>query len=238
MSPRGLAAAAVATLAGVALGIGLGVWQLQRLAWKEGLIAAAESRAHAAPAPVPAPAQWAALNPADYEYRRVEAHGVYDYANQKYLFTSLESPRGRYSGVGYDVFTPLKLADGAEIIVNRGFVPDTMKDKVSSGPGGEVAVVGLMRAAEARHWFTPADDPERGIFFSRDIEALAAAMKLGPHAPFVIDAEAGPEPLPQGGETRLTFINNHLSYAFTWFGLAAALAGVFGVYAFGRLRER
>ena len=56
-------------------------------------------------------------------------------------------------------------------------------------------------------------------------------------APFVIDADAGPEPLPQGGETRLIFVNDHLSYAFTWFGLAAALAGVFAVYAWGALRK-
>lgn len=237
MSGRGLAAAGLATLAGVALGIGLGVWQLQRLAWKEDLIAAAESRAHAAPVAAPLASEWSALKGSDYEYRHVEAQGVYDYAAQKYLFTSMETPRGPYSGVGYDVLTPLKLASGAAIIVNRGFIPDTMKDKAPDGPRGEVKVSGLMRANEARHWFTPADEPDRGVFFSRDIEALAAAMKLGPHAPFVIDADAGPEPLPQGGETRLIFVNDHLSYAFTWFGLAAALAGVFGVYAWGALRK-
>ena len=93
-----------------------------------------------------------------------------------------------------------------------------------------------MRASEPRNLFTPADEPERRVFFTRDVEALARAMGLGAHAPFVIDAEAGPDPLPEGGETRLTFVNNHLSYAFTWFGLAAALLGVFGVYAYGRLR--
>ena len=81
-----------------------------------------------------------------------------------------------------------------------------------------------MRASEPRNLFTPADDPQHGVFFTRDVEALARAMGLGAHAPFLIDADAGPDPLPQGGETRLTFPNNHLSYAFTWFGLAVALA--------------
>jgi surfeit locus 1 family protein len=236
MSRRGLAAAAAATLLGVALLIGLGVWQLQRLAWKEGLIAAAESRAHSAPVPLPPPEEWPALKPADYEYRRVELSGVYDLADQRLLFSSLESPRGRYGGVGYYVLTPLKLAGGQSVIVNRGFVPDELKAHAADGPSGEVKIVGLMRASEPHRWFTPADDPARGVVYARDVEALAASMRLGPHAPFVVDAEAGPDPLPEGGETRLTFINNHLAYAFTWFGLAAALVGVFGVSAYARLK--
>jgi len=238
VSRRRLAAAGAATLAGVALLVGLGVWQLKRLAWKEGLIAAADARAHGPPSPAPPPSQWAALKPADYEYRRVEAKGTYDFSDQELLFGSLEEPRGRYGGVGYYVMTPLRLADGAAIIVNRGFVPDTMKADADNGPRGEVDVVGLMRASESRNLFTPADEPQRRLFFSRDVEALARAMRLGAHAPFVIDAEAGPDPLPEGGETRLTFVNNHLSYAFTWFGLAAALIGVFGVYASQQLGGR
>jgi surfeit locus 1 family protein len=113
-------------------------------------------------------------------------------------------------------------------------VPDSMRADVAKGPRGEVEVVGLMRASERRNLFTPADDPAHGVFYTRDIEAMARAMGLGPHAPFAIDAEAGPDPIPQGGETRLTFVNNHLSYAFTWFGLAAALLGVFAAYVWGR----
>ena len=237
MSRRSLAGAAAATLIGAALLAGLGVWQLKRLAWKEALIAAADERAHAAPVALPPPEQWPALKPAEYEYRRVALQGAYDYDKQKFLFGSLEDPRGKYGGVGYYVMTPLRLSDGESVIVNRGFVPDDLKTQADKGPRGEVNVVGLMRASEPRNWFTPADEPERGLFFSRDPEALACAMQLGPHAPFVIDAEAGPDPLPEGGETRLTFVNNHLSYAFTWFGLAAALLGVFGVYAYGRLRS-
>ena len=236
MSRRRLAAAGLATLAGLALLIGLGAWQLKRLAWKEGLIAAADQRAHAAPVPAPPPAEWAALKPGDYEYRRVEAKGVYDFSRQELLFGVLDEPRGRYGGVGYYVMTPLRLAGGEDVIVNRGFVPEAMKSAADQGPRGEVEVTGLMRSSERRNLFTPADDPARGVFYSRDVEALAAAMKLSAHAPFVIDAEAGPDPLPQGGETRLVFINNHLGYAFTWFGLAAALAAVFGVYAWGQRR--
>lgn len=236
MSRRRLAGAGLAALAGVLLLIGLGVWQLKRLAWKEGLIAEANARAHAAPAPAPPPSQWAALKPADYEYRRVAVKGAYDYSRQEFLFGALENPRGRYGGVGYYVMTPLRLASGQAIVVNRGFVPEALKAAADKGPRGEVEVVGLMRASERRNLFTPADDPDRREFFSRDVEALARAMALGPHAPFVIDAEAGPDPLPEGGETRLVFVNNHLSYAFTWFGLAAVLAAMFAIYARGELR--
>lgn len=234
MNLRRLAGAALAALAGVALLIGLGVWQLKRLAWKEGLIAAVAARAHAAPTPAPPPADWAALKPADYEYRRIAAKGVYDYGRQEFIFGALDDPRGQYGGVGYYVMTPLRLAGGEAIIVNRGFVPDTMKAAADKGPRGEVEVVGLMRASERRNLFTPADDPARREFFSRDVEGLARAMRLGAHAPFVIDAEAGPDPLPEGGQTRLVFVNNHLSYAFTWFGLAAALAAMFAIFARGQ----
>jgi surfeit locus 1 family protein len=231
MSRRRLAWAGLATLAGVVLLSALGFWQLKRLAWKEGLIAAADARAHAAPMATPAPSDWVALKPAEYEYRRVAAKGVYDFSRQEFIFGALEDPRGRYGGVGYFVMTPLKLASGESIIVNRGFVPANLKAAADKGPRGEVEVVGLMRSSERRNVFTPTDDPAHHEFYSRDVEGLARAMQLGPHAPFVIDAEAGPDPLPEGGETRLVFVNNHLGYAFTWFGLAATLAVMFAFYA-------
>jgi surfeit locus 1 family protein len=237
MKYLGLAAAAAASLVGVVFLTGLGVWQLKRLAWKEALIAAVEARAHSAPTALPPPSAWPGLEPADYEYRRVTTSGAYDYDHQELVFRALEQPRGRYGGVGYFVMTPLRLASGERVIVNRGFVPEAMKAEAAKGPRGDFAVVGLMRASEARNLFTPADVPAQGVFYTTDVEALARAMSLGPHAPFVVDAEAGPDPLPEGGETRLSFPNNHLSYAFTWFGLAIALVGVFSVYAWGRLRE-
>ena len=101
-----------------------------------------------------------------------------------------------------------------------------------------VVVTGLMRASEPRNWFTPADDPARGQWFTRDPVAIAAALKLARAAPFTIDADATGDPgdLPQGGETILAFPNNHLAYAFTWFGMALALAAVSGAFALTRLR--
>lgn len=238
MNARSLVVGGVLSLVAIVILVGLGVWQLQRLSWKEALIAAAETRSHAAPAPLPPKADWPRLKPADYEYAHVQARGIYDYDHQEFLFGSLSEPHGRYDGVGYFVMTPLKLADGGAVIVNRGFVPEAMKAAADQGPRGEVEVAGLMRASERRNFFTPADEPQRNLYFARDTQALARGMGLQEYAPFMIDADAGPDPLPQGGETRLSFANNHLGYAFTWFGLAAALAGVYGAFAWGRLRAR
>lgn len=238
---RSLLWLALFTTLGLAGLVGLGVWQLRRLAWKEALIAEVAARAAAAPVDAPPPADWASLQPVDYEYRHVRLAGVYDFAHQALVFRALDQPRGRFGGPGYLVLTPLLLADGADVIVNRGFIPFDQKGRFaelqqqSSGP---VVVSGLMRASEPRNWFTPSDDPAHGQWFTRDPGAIAAALKLPRAAPFTVDADATGEPgdLPQGGETILAFPNNHLGYAFTWFGMALALAGVSGAFALTRLR--
>ncbi len=167
---RSLVAPALASLLGIAFLVGLGVWQLQRLAWKDALIAAVESRVHAAPVDLPAEADWPKLKPADTEYRHVRVAGVYDASRQVLVFRALSSPRGRYGGPGYLVMTPLRLASGAVVLVNRGFVPEDRKDQAGNGLGaGETEVAGLMRASEERTWFTPADDPASGQWFTRDV---------------------------------------------------------------------
>jgi surfeit locus 1 family protein len=230
------------TLLGVAALVGLGVWQLNRLAWKEALIAAVAARAGAPPVAAPDEADWFRLDPSEYEYRRVSVAGTFDYAHQVFVFRTLENPRGRYGGPGYLVLTPLRLANGATIIVNRGFVPSADRSAFLAGSPPDarpVNVTGLMRASEPRNWFTPADDPARGDWFTRDPGAIATALKLERVAPFTIDADAGPDrdALPEGGETILAFPNNHFSYALTWFATALALAGVFIAYAFQSRRE-
>jgi surfeit locus 1 family protein len=221
--------------------IALGFWQLDRLAWKEALIAEVSARVAAPPVEAPPEADWARIAPGDYEYRHVRLGGTYEFAHQALVFRALDQPRGRFSGPGYLILTPLRLADGAHVIVNRGFVPADQKERFAaeSGEGpANVAVTGLMRASEPRTWFTPADDAARGEWFTRDPGAIAAALKLMRAAPFTIDADTSgiAGDLPQGGETILAFPNNHLGYAFTWFGMALALAGVFCAYAATRLR--
>ena len=231
----------LATLAAMAVLVGLGVWQLQRLAWKEGLVAQIAARARAAPQPLPAQAQWAGL--ADYDYRHVIARGTFEHGGETLVFRATGDGKAGAGGPGYLVLTPLRLADGSHVIVNRGFVPLARKDPAGRAAGqiaGEVEIAGLMRPPEPRNAFTPADRPQAGEWYTRDPAAIAAHLGIAA-APFSIDQDAAPAPpggLPQGGATVLAIPNDHLSYALTWFGLALALAGVFAAFARGRLRLR
>ncbi len=237
---RALAWPSAFAAAGLVLLVGLGVWQLQRLGWKEGLIRAATERAGQPPAPVPVEADWPRLDPNEAEYRRVRLEGRFRHEDEALVFTDLADPKGPSGGVGSWVMTPLTLDDGSVVLINRGFVPANRADpsrRAEGQVGGEVEIVGLMRWSEARNPFTPADDPAKGAWYTRDTRAIGRAKGLTRVAPFYIDAEASaPGGLPQGGETRLAFPNRHLEYALTWFGLAGALAVVAGLFLRRRAR--
>lgn len=239
---RALVLPALATLLMGLFLVGLGVWQLRRLAWKEALIREVAERTAAAPVGLPPRADWAALKPDDYAYRHVVATGTFDHAGEVRVFRPLEDARGPFRGIGDLILTPFRLSTGGTVIVNRGFVPEERLDPATRAAGqvsGPVTITGLMRETEARNAFTPADDPATNRWFTRDPAAIAASLHLADAAPFTIDEDAGGAPggLPQGGETVLSFPNDHLSYALTWFGLAVGLAGVFAVYAWGRWRD-
>ncbi|WP_026607322.1 SURF1 family protein [Methylocapsa acidiphila] len=219
---------------------GLGVWQLQRLAWKTGVIAQIEARAEAAPEPLPPQAEWGDLRPDDYEYRHVWLSGRYENDKEALVFRASGGPRRE---PGYLVLAPLRLRSGAYVLVNRGFVPLDRKNAETRSAGnieGETRVTGLMRRPEPRNFFTPRDDPASGSYFTRDPGLIAAHFALAPAAPFSIDADDAPVPggWPKGGATELAIPNNHLSYALTWFGLGLSLAGVFGAYAWSEFRSR
>jgi surfeit locus 1 family protein len=236
MKRRGLFWLAVFTLAAGAILLSLGFWQLQRLAWKEGLIAAIAARADASPSSLPPQSQWAKLIPDDYDYRHVEADGQFDYDKEVLVFRGA-GPHGL--GPGYLVMTPLRLAGGAYVIVNRGYVPQERKEpseRSASRIEGKAHITGLMRPPESRNVFTPADDPDKGSYFTRDPGLIATYFGLSPTAPFSIDADDlhVPGGWPLGGTTVRELPNNHLGYAISWFGLAAALVGVFIAFVLHR----
>lgn len=213
----------------------LGVWQIERLAWKQDLIARVENRTHAAAQPLPPEQDWAKVNAARDEYRHVQLSGKFHRDHEVFAYALLSDPRGKFSGPGYWVMTPLELDSGAFVFVNRGFVPMDRMDLptwASEPEGARVTITGLLRLPEGRNWFTPPDDVARRIWQERDPAAIAKAEGLTRVAPFFVDADAsGPNGLPQGGETRVTFSNNHLQYVVTWFGLALALIAVFVAFA-------
>ena len=237
---RALLAPTIATLIALAILISLGVWQLQRLAWKEGLIAAVTERAAAPPAPLPPPTVWPALTAETVEYRRVVLRGTFRHDMEAPVFTTLEDGKGPLKGQGWWIMTPLILADGSAVWINRGFVSNALKDPATRPQGvitDDTEVIGLMRWSEARNAFTPADTPQKNVWYTRDPLAMGAARGLERVAPFFVDAqESPPGGVPQAGETRLAFPNRHLEYALTWFGLAASLLGVYSVFVYRRWR--
>jgi surfeit locus 1 family protein len=215
--------------------LSLGTWQLYRLQWKEHLLAEIEARRHAPPATL-AEVEEKAKAGTDVDYLPVTVSGSFEHAHEQYFFATNEGD------VGYHVYTPLVLADGRIVFVNRGFVPEALKDPAKRAEGqaiGPATVTGLARARlDAKpSWAVPDNEPAKQLYFWKDLEAMAAnvAVPQGKLVPFFVDADATPNPggWPRGGVTQLDLPNNHLSYAFTWYGLAAVLL-VVSVLAFRR----
>ncbi len=225
----------LATLAGLAILIALGSWQLQRLQWKEGLIAQLGARAHASPIPLKAALADAAAG-ADVEYTHVLLIGRFRHDLERYVYAPGQGDWG------YHVITPMELGDGSAILINRGYVPRQQLDpskRIAGQPAGLVEVRGLLRRPPPdRPWYIPAGDPKTRTWSWPELGGIARSMYGASSpalAPLYIDADAGDAAsVPAGGATRMELSNRHLEYALTWFALAAALAGV---YAYAMLRH-
>lgn len=225
----------LAMLAALVILLSLGTWQLQRRAWKEDLLADIAARTKAEPIPLDAALRrWRAGE--DLEYTRVRSTGRYRHGKERYYYAP-----GR-DGPGFHVYTPLETATGVIVLVNRGFVPERLKDQSERRdglPAGETEIIGLLRSSGERGWFTPANDPAANLWFWRDLHGMAESA-LGADAsrvaPFFLDQEAGSgDAWPRPGATRLDLPNRHLEYALTWYGLALALIGVYSAFVIGRL---
>jgi surfeit locus 1 family protein len=220
----------------------LGHWQMQRLAEKEALIAAVDARIDAEPIPVPEATTWNTLDLESLNFQPVTMIGSFRYSQTVTVFTSLLNGRGMASGPGFWVVTPFVLADGSgTVFVNRGFIPEEVQPAaVSDGDSQdvEVTVSGLLRPGEKAGLITPSPNTSDRIEWVRDPERLAAMVDpaLAPFAPFYVDLPAGaPGELPQGGETVIEFPNNHLGYAYTWYGFAIVAIVMLGYWI---IRER
>ncbi|HVH74693.1 MAG TPA: SURF1 family protein [Stellaceae bacterium] len=212
----------------VLLCFALGVWQIRRLAWKEGLIA--ERHAAMTSRPVPVPRSAAAAR--GMQFHRVVVTG--EFLNDKEIHLAATSSDG---DSGFHVLTPLREQSGRIVFVNRGFVPQRLKDprtRLEGEPAGTVRVIGLLRVAPKAkpNWFVPDNRPAENYWFWLDLKAMVRADKLADAVPFYIDADATPNPggWPRGGLTRLELPNHHLQYAITWFSLAVAMIVIYFVY--------
>ena len=234
----------LAALAGLAVLIGLGTWQMERKRWKEGLLAQIAARVHAEPVPVAAALERAGgKGEAVPEYTHVSVTGRFNHAKERYLYAPTPA------GLGWHVYTPLEIAGSKVIWINRGLVPDVRKAPATRHKGqveGGVEVRGLVRHPSLPGSFAARNDPDHNLWYWPDLGAMtvSAFPNASPDAlpqvlPFVIEADAGPAPpggLPRGGVTRLSLPNRHLEYALTWYGLAATLVGVYLAFVISRLR--
>jgi surfeit locus 1 family protein len=221
----------VAVVIAAAILVGLGVWQLQRLQWKLALIAEVDGHMTAAPLSL----DQALKTDADaMQYRRVTLEGHFDNGKESYVFTT-----GAGGEAVYHVLTPFLANEGRTLLVDRGYIPkDKLAPATRTPVDGATRLIGVWRVPDAPGAFTPAPDNARRIWYSRDLKGIAAAEHIQLAAPVVIEADATPNPggWPKGGQTVVSFRNEHLSYAVTWFGLAAGLLGVYLAYHVSRGR--
>lgn len=243
---RGIAGMSLIALTIVAVLLSLGFWQLQRRAAKHALIAALTERLAAAPVALPAAGEWAALTSAADEFRRVSFTASYAEQPDAMVYSSGSAIRDDVSGPGTWAFLPARLANGATVVINAGFVPNTMQDRafqdrlvkpLSGGP--PVAMTGYLRFPEAGGMFTPNPDATKRLWFSRDVPSMAVQLGWGTTvAPFYIDLET-PVPasgLPKPGPLGVHLRDQHMQYAVTWFGLALAVGVAFLAWLWGQRR--
>jgi surfeit locus 1 family protein len=217
--------------------LALGVWQLERLQWKLALIAQVNRNLHAPPISAE---RALAMGAQAAQYRRVTLTGHFNNSKEAYVFATDAS-----GAPAYHVITPFTLNDGRTLLVDRGIVPQALRDPRTRPAGardGEVRIDGVWRIPDAPGLFTPAPNVTKRIWYARDVAGIAKAEHIGLAAPAIIEADAVPNPggWPKGGQTVVTFRNEHLQYAITWFALAAVVLG--GWIAFhisrGRVGDR
>jgi surfeit locus 1 family protein len=248
----------VFALVGLVVLTGLGTWQLQRRAWKQGLIAAIAERTRVEPVPLGGHVLLIGPRGLGPEYLRVRISGRFVHGQERHLYMPVSQ------GPGWHIITPMVLDDGMIVLVNRGWVPDALKARQSrpaSLPEGKVSLTGFVRRPERAGMFTPANDPHSNSWFWRDLDAMLACraselrsadctalqgsnpeprLALPNSYPLFVDAEAVPgeaQGWPRPGTTRLSLPNRHLEYALTWYGLALTLAGVYAAFVWRQLKD-
>lgn len=227
--------------AGIAFLSSLGFWQLDRLEFKENLIQKVEDRRHAAPKSIENISKLWNQN-RDVDFMTVKVKGTFDHSKEQFYFVTKEGV------VGWHVYVPLTLSDGRVLIVNRGFVPDRLKDQSLRLDGltkDEVSFNGLARNApsEKPNSLVPNNDLKKNVYHWKSISQMASQMgdkMQTSYLPFFVDAltSTAVGKYPLAGSTRVKFPNNHLQYVFTWFGLAFALLCVGSYFLYSRNRQK
>jgi cytochrome oxidase assembly protein ShyY1 len=233
------------TFAMVALFIGLGVWQLQRRVEKHALIAALTERLAAAPMPLPASSAWRTLSAGQDEFRRVTLLATYTRLPDAMVYSAGSAVREDVSGPGTWAFLPARLNTGETVVINAGFIQNTMQDRAVQDRAVSAlltdkpaTLIGYLRFPEPAGMLTQTENRTKRLWFARDHLAMARALGWGEVAPFYIDLEQ-PVPasgIPKPGPLDAHLRDDHLQYALTWFALAGILVVAFGAWWWGRAR--
>jgi len=223
----------IATVIMFAILCGLGFWQLERLSWKLGLIAKVNANMSAAPLSLDSVL---AMPGDEAQYRRVTLRGTFDHTKEAYAFATTGG------AAVYHVLTPFRTEDGRVLMVDRGEIPREKlapKSRAAGNVEGSTQVTGVWRTPDPPSGFTPPPDLGNRIWYARDVAAMAGpGVRLA--APVVVDADATANPggWPKGGHTVVSFRNQHLGYAVTWFALAAALLCIWLAFHISKGRIR
>lgn len=235
MTPSRIWPVLIASALAIAVLCALGFWQLQRLQWKGALIAEISARQAESPISLGA----AIAGSEDIEFRKVAADLKFLPGNEFHMLTSFDGH------AGWHIITPAVSVDGFYVLVDRGAVPDELRDDASRKMGADqpVSVLGIVRHHEmSRDYFSPDNDPKGNRWYWWDVPAMLTAANIpqgNKVARFVLqllpgdDAGAFPRPLPPTAN----LANNHLQYAINWFALAGVLAVIAGVFLHGRRKS-
>ncbi len=215
---------------GTAILLALGGWQLQRMHWKDALIARLELRAAADPVDLPTAAEWFTRSTDDARFLKVTARGRYRHDAEMHLYGIWNKQPG------WRIVTPLDSGELTALVI-RGFVPEALKDpsaRPDGQPDDETEIFGKVRFGETQAAFVPDNAAAANQWYWRDLASMQAQAGAGDTSRFVpffieleaVDHDAGwPKPAPVSA-ARLH--NRHFAYALTWFGLAGALVAVYG----------
>ena len=210
--------------------LSLGVWQMERRAWKRDILDRITTNQAAAPLTLD---ELLKGDPLRLEYGRVRISGSFLHDKEFYL-----AARSLKDKVGMQVVTPLRTDAGTIVLFDRGWIPSERKESAKRGEGqlpGKVDLVGIVRRSQIKRQFAPDNDPARNFWFHVDVPVMRQ-MAGGAADPVLdsffleADATANPGGVPIGGQTRLDIPNDHLQYAITWFLIALAGAGVYLAY--------
>lgn len=222
----------VFTIPAVLVLLGLGSWQLDRLAWKTELIDGIQSRLATPPATLPALLFEADGSLESIQYRRVRLAGTFLHDAEMYL-----AARSMNGNPGYHVVTPFRLTGDGVVMIDRGWVPYERKEPSQRPAGqiaGEVTLDAVVRVPRPeKNWLQPDNEPQNNMWFWVDLPAMSAHAGIADEAaPVYVEAATAETPggFPIGGQTRVNLPNDHLQYALTWYALAVILVVIYVVY--------